>query len=165
VRENSDTYTKIYDTILCQSYGWNVLKTFEHLEKEFLSFEEIKQYIPNVKRPSDIDLIAFLEQLGSAEYKEIVRQDRSSKKYTIASPFFKAFLKMKFALDKAERKETLSRKKNKRDNKYSIDDPIQSHHMVIDEEFFINYNDVLEKILTRELNARKEFIKKNIANI
>lgn len=162
VRENSDTFTKIYDTILCQTYGWNVLKTFEHLEKEFLTFEEIKQNIPNGKKPNDDDLIAFLELLGSAEYKEIVRLDRSSKKYTIASPFFKAFLKMKFALDKAEQKETLNRKKNKRDNKYSIEDPIQSHRMVIDEEFFIHYNEVLEKILTRELDARKEFTRKNI---
>jgi Cdc6-like AAA superfamily ATPase len=162
VRKNSDTFTKIYDTIICQTYGWNVLKTFEHLEKEFLTFDEIKQNIPNGKRPTDEDLANFLEQLGSAEYKEIVRLDRSSKKYSIASPFFKAFLKMKFALEKSEQKETMNRKKNKRDNKYAIEDPIQSHRMVIDEEFFIHYNEILEKILTQELNARKEIIKRNI---
>jgi hypothetical protein len=162
VRQNSDTYTKIYDTILCQTYGWNVLKAFEHLEKEFLSFDEIKQNIPNGKRPSDEDLVAFLEQLSSAEYKELVRLDSSSKKYSIASPFFKAFLKMKFALEKAERKETLSRKNNKRNNKYSIDDSISRHRMVIDEEFFISYNEILENILNQELKARKEIIRRNI---
>lgn len=162
VRKNSDTFTKIYDTIICQKYGWNVLKTFEHLEKEFLSFEEIKQNIPNVKRPNDEDLTNFLEQLGSAEYKEIVRLDRSSKKYSVASPFFKAFLKMKFALEKSEQKETMHRKKNKRDNKYAIDNQLPSHSMIINEEFFIHYNEVLEKILTQELNARKEIIKRSL---
>jgi hypothetical protein len=162
VRKNSDTFTKIYDTIICQTYGWNVLKTFEHLEKEFLSFEEIKQNIPNGKRPNDEELSHFLEQLGSAEFKEIVRLDRSSKKYSIASPFFKAFLKMKFALEKSEQKETMHRKRNKRDNKYAIDDQVQSHRMVINEEFFIHYNEILEKILTQELNARKEIIKRNL---
>ncbi len=162
VRKNSDTFTKIYDTIICQTYGWNVLKTFEHLEKEFLSFDEIKQNIPNGKRPTDEDLVNFLEQLGSAEFKEIVRLDRSSKKYSIASPFFKAFLKMKFALEKSEQKETMNRKKNKRDNKYAIEDTVQSHRMVIDEEFFIHYNEILDKILAQELNARKEIIKRNI---
>lgn len=165
VRKNSDTFTKIYDLILCQPYGWNVLKTFEHLEKEFLSFDEIKQNIPNLKRPTDELLSGFLEQLGSAEYKEVVRLDRSSKKYSISSPFFKAFLKMKFALEKSEQKNTLSKKKNKRYNKYSIEDSMNTRRMVIDEDFFINYNEILEKILAQELDDRKEITRKETIRI
>lgn len=160
VRQNSDTFTKIYDTIICHRYGWNVLKSFEHLEKEFLSFNEIKQNIPNGTRINDDELTNFLEQLGSAEYKEIIRLDRNSKKYSIASPFFKAFLKMKFALEKSEHKETINRKKNKRANKYAIDDQKESRRIVIDEAFFIDYNEILEKILRTELNARKEINKR-----
>ncbi|HEX8015995.1 MAG TPA: hypothetical protein VF465_12245 [Flavobacterium sp.] len=113
VRKNSDTFSKIYDAIVCQQYGWNVLKTYEQLEKEALSFEEIKNNIPNNKRPTDEELINYLEQLGSSEYKEIIRLDRNSKKYSISSPFFKAFLKMKFALEQSEQKEINNKKKQK----------------------------------------------------
>ncbi|MBL0911281.1 MAG: ATP-binding protein [Bacteroidia bacterium] len=158
VRKNSDTFTKIYDTIICQRYGWHVLKTFEHLEKEHLSFDEIKTKIPNQKRPSDEELLNYLEQLGSPEYKEIVRYDRSSMKYSISSPFFKAFLKMKLALEKAEKNETMARKKKKMNNKYSIADStytLVTSNVIFDEAFFIQYNDILETMLNEETKVHR----------
>lgn len=159
VRKNSDTFSKIYDTIVSQGYGWNILKTFEELEKEFLSFSEIKQNIPTSRRPTnDEDIINYLEQLGSAEFKEIIRFDKSSRKYSLSSPFFRAFLKMKFALEKSEQKEINNNKNNKRKNKYSIDE--RRNLIEMNEEFFITYNQVLERLLEQDLKIKKEIIER-----
>lgn len=158
VRKNSDTFTKIYDTVLCQTYGWNVLKTFEHLDKENLSIDEILNNIPAAKRPSLIDLENYLEQLGSAEYKEIIRYDRSSKKYSIASPFFRAFLKMKFALEKSELNERKNRRNKKRNQTFNIDSGASEHRIVFDEEFFITYNNILESFIENDLKIKREII-------
>lgn len=155
VRKNSDTFKKIYDTILCQTYGWHVLKTFDSLEKENLSFEEIRDNIPNTKRPTSEELRNYLEQLGSGEYKEIVRYDRSSHKYSISSPFFKAFLKMKLELEKSEQKATNNKKRNKKNNKYSIDS-LERDWLGFDDDFFITYNRVLETLLERDIRIKKE---------
>ncbi len=158
VRKNSDTFTKIYDTVLCQTYGWNVLKTFEHLDKENLSINEILNNIPSAKRPNVPDLENYLEQLGSAEYKEIIRYDRNSKKYSIASPFFRAFLKMKFALEKSELNERKKRRNKKRNHSYNIDSISTEHRIVFDEEFFITYNKILESFIEDDLKIRREVI-------
>lgn len=154
VRKNSDTFTKIYDTIVLQSYGWHVLRTFDALEKEDLSFDEILQKIPNHKKPEKEELANYLEQLGSAEYKEIIRYNRSSHKYSISSPFFRAFLKMKLALEKSEQKASNDKKRNKMYNKYAIDEPIPK--IFFDENFFIEYNKVLETIVTQEIKLKDE---------
>lgn len=156
VRKNSDTFNKIYDTILCKNYGWNVLKTFEHKEKEFLSFHEIISNIPALKRPEAFGLEEYLELLGSSEYKEIVRFHKSSQKYSISSPFFKVLLKMKFALEKEEQKTTINKKKKKRNNDYNIEEEkIISRNIIFDDEFLISFNEALEKILLHEIKSRK----------
>jgi len=158
VRKNSDTFTKIYDAILCQTYGWNVLKAFEHLEKEYLTFEEIRSSIPSQKRPTEEELINYLEQLGSSEYKEVVRLDRASKKYSISSPFFKAFLKMKFAIEKSEQKNIKNKKNNKLFNKYSIDENINERKIIFDEQFFIEFNKILDNLVITESRIKNENI-------
>jgi len=158
VRKNSDTFSKIYDAIVCQKYGWNVLKTYEHLEKEALLFEEIKTNIPSNKRPSDEELINYLEQLGSSEYKEIIRLDRNSKKYSISSPFFRAFLKMKFALEQSEQKEITNKKNKKRNHQFSIDSPNLEHSFILDDELLVTYNQYLEKMIMNEMKIRRQII-------
>lgn len=158
VRKNSDTFTKIYDAIVCQRSGWHVLKTFERLEKESLLFEEIRNNIPPSKRPDDDELISYLEQLGSSEYKEVIRFDKNSKKYSISSPFFRAFLKMKFALEQSEQNEINSKKSKKRNKKYSIDSPMLEHYFILNDEFLTRYNQILEDIIK---NDRKRIIVTN----
>jgi energy-coupling factor transporter ATP-binding protein EcfA2 len=162
VRKNSDTFSKIYDTIICQGYGWHVLKTFESLEKETLTIEEIKTNIPPTKRPkNDEEIISYLEQLGSAEYKEIIRYDKSSLKYSLSSPFFRAFLKMKFALEKSEETEVNNKRKNKRIDKYSIDaNGTRETRLLIDEEFYISYYQVLEEILASKIKINSNITAK-----
>ena len=114
VKKNSDTFSKIYDTILCQDYGWNVLKTFETLEKDNLWITEILEKIPATKKPSEEELFEYLGSIrfGSI-FKEIIRFDKDSNKYSISSPFFKAFLNMKFALEQSELKKHDQKRKTK----------------------------------------------------
>lgn len=113
VRKNSDTFTKIYDKINCKNYGWNILKVFEVSDRESLDFNWILNSIPEEKRPPENELKGYLDILSSPEYKEIMRFDKDSKKYSLSSPFFKAYLKMKFALDRSELNAAKKRKHNK----------------------------------------------------
>jgi len=154
VRKNSDTFSKLYDSIICTSYGWNILKAFEHFEKEYLSFQEIKNGIPSQKRPEDEAINTYLERLTSIEFNELLRYDRNSKKYSISTPFFRAFLKMKMALEQSEIKERKRKRKNKRDKKYDID--TRNQELVIDEEFFKNYYQFLDSFIIKELKAKQE---------
>lgn len=146
VRKNSDTFTKIYDTIIREPSGWNILKTFENSAKEMLSFNEIKNKIPKNKRIADEEMLTFLSQLQLPEYKEILRYDRSSQKYSLASPFFKAFLKMKFALEKTEHSNAIKTSDNRRNNKYSIDSS-HTQDFNIDEDYFTSFNEILERLI------------------
>jgi hypothetical protein len=155
VKKNSDTFSKIYDTILCQTYGWNVLKTFETLEKDYLTINEILEKIPVTKKPNEEELFEYLGQLGSAEYKEIIRFDKDSNKYSISSPFFKAFLNMKFALEQSELNERNRKKKNKRSQKYLIDAPVRETIFTVDEDFLVSYNEILDRLIENEFKLRK----------
>jgi hypothetical protein len=155
VKKNSDTFSKIYDKIVCQKYGWNVLKTFETLEKDNLTINEILEKIPVSKKPKEIELYEYLLHLGSAEYKEIIRYDKDSKKYSISSPFFKAFLNMKIALEQSELDDRNRKKKNKRSQKYLIDITARETIFTIDEEFLIGYNKILDRFIENEFKLKK----------
>lgn len=155
VKKNSDTFSKIYDKIVCQKYGWNVLKTFETLEKDNLTINEILERIPVTKKPKEIELFEYLGQLGSAEYTEIIRFDKDSKKYSISSPFFKAFLNMKIALEQSELNDRNRKKKNKRSQKYLIDTTGRDTIFTIDEEFLISYNKILDRFIENEFKLKK----------
>lgn len=161
VRKNSDTFTKIFNTIVCQSYGWNVLKTFEFSEKEYLSFNEIKNKIPFKKRPDDEELRSYLNQLGTLEYKEIIRYDKSLQKYSISSPFFSAFLKMKFALEQNEQRDTKNKRRNKRNNKYNIEKITEEKDLLFDDDFFITYNSILDTLLEKQIKLNSKILEIN----
>ncbi len=158
VRKNSDTFNKLYESILCQSYGWNILKTFDYKEKEYLTFEEIKRGIPNDKKPNSEELEDYLSQLGSSKYNEIIRFDRNSKKYSISTPFFRAFLKMKLALEQSELAERKKRRNNKKKKKYNIDKQRENilTEMLLDEKFFKTYYQYLDSFIIRELKNTKK---------
>lgn len=162
VRKNSDTFTKLYDTIVSETCGWHILKTFEYSEKEYLSLSEIENGIPHAKKITEAEMLDFLERMGSSEYKELIRFDRISKKYSISTPFFRAFLKMKIALEKSETSERNNRRRNKRENIYSIDKP--SSKLVLDDEFIKQYYQYLDSFIIRELkfNERMRKIDKEI---
>ena len=112
VRKNSDTYTKLYDKINSINLGPEILTAFED-DKEFLSIGEVEIKIPSHSRIDRESLKDILFELSTSEFSEIVRFDRTSKKYSLSTPFFKAFLKMKMALERIEEKERITKKKNR----------------------------------------------------
>jgi cytidylate kinase len=162
VRKNSDTFNKLYELILNKSYGWNILKTFDYKEAEFLSFGDIKKGIPERKFISDEELGLYLYELTTPDFNEILRYNRISKKYSISTPFFRAFLKMKLALEQSERRERNKQRNNKRNRKYSIDNeqmPIEQ--LVLDESFFKTYYQYLDSYTISEIKREKESKNKN----
>jgi energy-coupling factor transporter ATP-binding protein EcfA2 len=166
VRKNSDTYNKIYDKIVCLDLGWHILKTFENVEKEFVSIGEIEIRIPQHKRTEREELKELLDELSSPNYNEIIRFDNTSKKYSISTPFFRAFLKMKMALELIEQKEAKKRKTNRKKRKYDLKENETISSMVINDEFLENYYQFLDSYLTRttKLNekiAELEKLKQN----
>ncbi|RVU91415.1 ATP-binding protein [Flavobacterium columnare] len=162
VRKNSDTFSKIYDSIISTPFGWNVLKKFDYTEKEYLSFEEIMKSLPRDKKASQEDLENFLSQLGTPEFQEILRYDRNSKKYSISSPFFRAYLKMKLALEKNEISERNRHKNRKKNKLYNIE--TEAETLVLSEEFFNLYYQHLDNYLIKSIKLRNEIIERNLEN-
>ncbi|ATP56901.1 hypothetical protein CPT03_10630 [Pedobacter ginsengisoli] len=157
VRKNSDTYNKIYDQIINKHCGWNVLKKFDNAEKEFLSFDEIFESIPKAKSFSKDELIDLLSLFISPEFGEVLRHDRVSMKYSISTPFFRAYLKMKLALEKSEMNERNKKKSQKRNKKFAIEDSDASV-LIYDKEFFDTYYQHLDTYLIRKIHLRNEII-------
>ena len=150
----------MYESIVATDCGWPILKAFEHSEKEYLSIGEIRHTVNTQNRDkgklSQSALESKLELLGTQEFSGLIRFDRNSKKYSITTPFFRAFLKMKMALEKSELKERNNKKKKKRLNEYSITP--KGKRLVIDEEFMSNYYQLLDSYIIREqaYRARKK---------
>jgi len=160
VRKNSDTYNKIYDQIINLKCGWNVLKKFDNVEKEFLSFEEIFNSIPKSRECSKEEIEELLQMMLSTEFGEILRYDRNSMKYSISTPFFRAYLKMKLALERSEINERNKKRTKKKKRQFNIDDPNYGE-LVYNDEFFETYYQHLDNYLIKYINLRNEIIIKN----
>lgn len=158
VRKNSDTFTKIYDKINCKNFGWNILKVFEVSDIENLEFTRILDSIPREKRPSEEDLKIYLDLLSSPEYKEIIRFDKDSKKYSLSSPFFKAYLKMKFALERSEI--TAAKKRNNNKKKYDI--TVNTEFPFDDKSFEIYYKFLVKQLERNHKNQNYKIEKQKI---
>lgn len=159
VKKNSDTFAKLYESIVATDYGWPILKAFEHSEKEYISIGEIRHIVNSKNRNSKSKiseeiLELKLEELGSPQFNELIRYDRNSKKYSITTPFFRAFLKMKMALEELELKERNTKKIKKKRKEYSID---STSRLIIDDAFMENYYQLLDSYIIREQQFREQF--------
>ena len=160
VRKNSDTFSKIYDSVTTSQYGWNILKKFDTTEKEYLSYTEIFKSIPSDRKPTNEALEELLLKLGSTEFEEIIRYDRNSKKYSISNPFFRAYLKMKLALEQNEINERNNHKNKKKNKLYNIDN---EKELDFNDDFFNLYYQHLDTYLIRSIKMRKEIMEKNLS--
>ena len=156
VRKKSDTYNKIYDKIVCLDLGWHILKTFENVEKEYVSIGEIEIRIPDHMRLDREDFVELLGLLSTPDYDEIIRYDRTSKKYSISTPFFKAYLKMKIALEAIELRERNKKKSNRKNRKYDLVEKKYPSPIIMNKEFLENYYQYLDSYLirTNKLNQK-----------
>ncbi len=114
---NSDTLKGIYESITKNQLVWYILKTVVSVEKESVTVDEIKSRINNNRHIfQDEDIITELNNL-SDETVGILRYNSNSEKYSVATPFWGAFLKMQLAIEQAEH---AKRKKNKRNKNLII---------------------------------------------
>lgn len=117
INTNSDTLKGIYESITKNQLVWYILKTIVTVEKESVSVGEIKSRINNKRHTfEELDIINELKKLSNDDIG-ILRFNSNSEKYSIATPFWGAFLKMQLAIEKAEND---MRKKNKRNRNLII---------------------------------------------
>lgn len=113
INNNSDTLKGIYESITKNKLVWYILKTIVSVEKESVTFDEIKSRINTRKHHfPDTDITSELKKL-SDETVGILRFDSNSEKYSVATPFWGAFLKMQLAMEHAEHDKRRKNKQNK----------------------------------------------------
>lgn len=111
ITSNSDTLKRIYDSIVKNQIAWYILKTFATKDKP-LSFNEIKGGVcANSRSYADDTIQAKLDELAQPAMN-VIRYDSNSGKYSIATPFWGAFLKMQLALENAKTKKARKNKHN-----------------------------------------------------
>jgi hypothetical protein len=100
IRKVSDTFNSYYDKISGRSDLKEFLIQIINLEKEVFDGLDVNK---EKKRLSKDARDSMLMELTSLEMGEILRYNINAKKFTFSNPFFQAFLKMKFALERAEK--------------------------------------------------------------
>lgn len=151
VRKNSDTFANVYDLITSEQGGSSILRAFDDAEQEYLSLSEIKKFSKE-RGLDDESLRSLLERMGTSEFKELIRYNPNSKRYSITTPFFRAFLKMKLALEKSESRDRNKRQRRKRENRFNIDE--QDDNLIFTDKFIEDYYQYLDTYLIKTRRYR-----------
>lgn len=113
IKTNSDTFKAIYDSTTKDKSTWYILKSIINSGKDAMKIEEIYSRARGKKHSFTFDQVTErLETLCSPTYN-VLRYDANSSKFSLSTPFWGAFLKMQFAIEKAE-------KQKAENNKYNI---------------------------------------------
>ncbi len=120
ISSNSDSLKKVYDLSIQDKIGWYILKTISNYGNP-IRFEDLFTNIRSKDQQFDqIEVKDKLNELVSEEIN-ILRFDKNSGMYSISTPFWGAFLKMKLAMEKAQKKQSIKNKRNRRLNVKAID--------------------------------------------
>lgn len=120
VRKNSDTFLKWFEMICVDRKGRMIMRAFNSHEKEALSLQELCNASSDSKPERLAEYEAFLARMTTIEFNEVLRHDSQSRKYSISNPFFAAYVKIRFALDKTERKEREAKMNKKRKKAFDL---------------------------------------------
>ena len=113
IKSNEGTLTTIYDSAVRNALGWYILKTFSRNCHDKLQFREIKKIVNKSQQSfTDEEIKHKLGELSSPEYG-VIYFNPITENYTLSSPFWKAFLRMQFAIEDAERNKANKNKANK----------------------------------------------------
>lgn len=111
INDNSSQFKAIYDMSTSDPIGWYIIKTL-HIKRVELSYNQIVNGVnKNGRHYRDNQINKKLSQLISSEYG-VLRYNPISHKYSIASPFWDAFLKMKLELDQSTKRKSYSNNAN-----------------------------------------------------
>ena len=112
IRTNSDTFKAVYDSTAKDKATWYILKTIINSGKDGLNTSEIYSRAKGKRQSFTFNQVKeTLEVLCSPNYN-ILRYDANSLKYSLSTPFWGAFLKMQFAIEKAEKQKAENNKHN-----------------------------------------------------
>lgn len=100
IRKVSDTFNSYYEKISGRSDLKEILVQIINSEKEIFNGLDIYK---DKRKLSKEDRDNMLIELTSTDMGEILRYNLNAKVFTFSNPFFQAFLKMKFALERAEK--------------------------------------------------------------
>jgi hypothetical protein len=159
VRKNSDTFTKIFDHVFTNRQRKQVLEALVNSQVESVTWSELLTETKKIRNIEDATFMGLLNELQSSECNEVIRYDRNSKKFSFSSPFFQAFLKMKLALEQAEKLERRRKKKKKKD--FVLTEKIKTMPIFNDkylEEFIKEMNVYYERnlIIQRKIEDMKK---------
>lgn len=137
INRNSDSLKKIYDLNTRNRLGWHILKALLN-GNDSMSIDAIVAKIPQNKYQKK-DVEKKLQDLASEEIR-IIRYDKILQSYAISTPFWGAFLKMKFQL---EEEQEMKNQQNKNNHDLKILDATEFDSMVL--RSFKELLDKLEK--------------------
>lgn len=105
IRKVSDTFNSYYEKISGEPDLKEALTQVIGLEKDMFDGDDI---LKDKKRLSKAERDQILMELTTLETGELLRYNLNAKKFSFSNPFFQAFLKMQFAVERAKKQ---SRKK------------------------------------------------------
>jgi len=155
VKQNSDTFSKVLDKALKQRKGKYqnarlILEALLDFKEDQFTFSQILSKIRERKKqyPSS-NLSLYLKPLTVAENSEIIRYDHNADKYSFSSPFFKAFVLMRFDSEKGKlKKEALKQLSN--------------------DDFLMAYSEYIAKLTTIQeeyIRTRRRILEKKESDI
>lgn len=122
IDSNSDSFKRVYDLSTKDSLGWYILKTISSFSKPMDTNSIIKRVNNKQHSFNKSDIESKLNSFVSDEFK-ILRYDGNSCKYSVSTPFWGAFLKMKLAMEKAEKEKNNKNRKNPNLRIKNVDEP------------------------------------------
>lgn len=99
----SDTLMEVYDRAVKDPLGWYILRTFSNQPQSKMSLKQISKKVNTLDHPfSENEIVLKLVELSTAEVG-ILRSNYNSSFFTVADPFWGAFIKMRIAKEQADK--------------------------------------------------------------
>lgn len=131
IDRNSDTLQVIYDTAVANELGWYILKTFSSNSHEKLRPTEILRRVNYSGKGFSIDQVKEkLDQFSTEPFK-VLEKHINTGFYSIANPFWHAFLRMQFAIEAAAQEDAKNNRNNRRNLRLTTIDQ-KSKYAIVD---------------------------------
>lgn len=103
IKKNEGTLSVIYEAAVKEEVGWYILKTLSNNKHEKLQLREICKIINWGKKYFESEEVySKLVELSTPEYG-VVYFNPNTEYFSIASPFWRSFLRMQFAMEAAKK--------------------------------------------------------------
>ena len=103
IKKHKGTLTTIYESAVKEEIGWYVLKTLSSNKQDKLQLREICRIVNLSKRRfTNEEIEEKLTELSTPQYGVVFCNSQTGN-YSIASPFWRSFLRMQFALEASKK--------------------------------------------------------------